>query len=201
MAITETESGAELKPSSRRSEVHFAAPGTSLVGTVDSYARSYWTEVCSLELLFSEYIQSLIPTAESFEPGKQVTSSDIDRIIGLIRRVRECVINYLHVQINVASADIDPFFTEQPMAEIYVVRENEFKPTVVMPISDYVKQLSKRYPSVNYDSLIEEVSESLFKVGLSDRLTDEGKHYLLLPNPVDLLCAARDRVLFSSGSY
>lgn len=201
MAITESESGAELKSGSGHGEVRFAEPGTNSIGMVDGYTRNYWTEVCSLELLFSEYIQSIIPAAESLEAAQQVASSDIDRIISVIRGIREWVISYLHVQIKMAPSDVDPFFVEQPMPEIYAVRESEFKPSTVMPLGDYVKRSSKRYPDVIYASIIEDVSDALFKVGMSSRSADEGKHYLLLPDPIDLLCATRDRVLFSIGSF
>lgn len=159
------------------------------------------TEVCTLELLFSEYIRSLIPVAESFEPGKQLTSSDIDQVIFLVRLLREQTINQLLACIHSAPDDVDPFFGQQSMPQLVVVYEKDFNPSATMPISAYMHRLSMQFQGFNYDMTLNGVDDPLFKIGVTMKPEDDGKHFLMLPDQKKLLEAARDGVLMAASSF
>lgn len=201
MAITR-EDGEEIKISQARKNLH--ASHTSAIiqplQNVDSGIQ-YRTEVCSLELLFSEYIWKLIPTAESFEPGKQITSNGIDQVIYLIHLLRGWAINHLVVYIDSFGEGNDPFFAQMPVPQLNVAKEGEFNPTFVMPIGEYLQQLSARHRTIDYDPMLLTIADEFFQIAVSGREEDNGKHYLLLPDQKVLLCAARDGVLFSTGAY
>lgn len=185
------EDGGQLQVSLTRDAARIAAGG----------GLDYRTEVCTLELLFSEYIQSFIPTAESFAPGDKLTSSDIDQVIYLVRLLREWVIEQLTVFINSPANTVDPFFAQAPRPQLVAVREIDFKPAAILPISVYLQQLSVRYSGISFCGELTSIAEHIFKIGVSNKPEDEGKHFLLLPDQNELLCAARDNELYVSAPY
>lgn len=157
----------------------------------------YQTEVCTMELQFSEYIQSLIPAAEAFEPGKQLTSQDIDKVIFLIRLLREHVINQLMACINSSQVAVDPFFGQQAVPFLGVVHEKDFKISSAMAVSTYLHRLVGMFHGFECDMSLRNLNDRLFKIGISMNKDDGGKHFLLLPDQRQLLKAARDGELLT----
>ena len=161
----------------------------------------YRTEVCTMELMFSEYIQSLIPVAEAFEPGKQLTSSDIDQVIFLIRLLREQVIKQLAAHIHSSQVAVDPFFSQQAVPQLIVVHEKDFKLSAAMPVSAYLHRLAGMFHGFEYDMTLSSLNDRLFIIGVSMNREDDGKHFFLLPDQKQLLEAARDGELLAPASY
>lgn len=162
---------------------------------------NYLTEVCSLELLISEYIAKLASVAETLTPDNKLASNDINQVIYLVRLLREWTIRQLSIYANSPVNVDDPFFAQVPMPQIVIVHESDFKPTFVMPISVYLYQLSVRYSGTSYDGELAAISENLFKVGVNTTDGSGRKHFLMLPDPTELLRAAKDNELFTTAAY
>ena len=161
----------------------------------------YRTEVCTMELQFSEYIQSLIPAAEAFEPGKQLTSQDIDQVIFLIRLLREHAIGQLAACIHSSQLAVDPFFSQQSVPQLVIVHEKDFKLSAAMPVAAYLQRLAGMFHGFEYDATLNSVNDRLFRIGVSMIREDDGKHFLLLPDQKKLLEAARDGALLTAASF
>ena len=195
------EDGSVVQP---LSSVTFQDGNSSAASTehVDSAEDGhYQTELCGLELVFSEYIQSLIVAAESFAADERVSSRDISQAIYLARLLREWAISHLTAYTHMSPTDCDPFFSEKPMPELVAEKDTDVKTSFVTPVSEYLRRFSERYGGVNYDPILLSITGELFKVGISERVADQSAHFLLLPDPKKLLASARDGMLFSVGSY
>ena len=168
---------------------------------VVSDEEHYQTELCGLELVFAEYIWSLIPAADSFDPDDKVSSRDINQAIYLIRLLREWAISHLTAYIHMAPVAHDPFFAEKPMPELVVEKEKDCRAVYVMPVGTYLQRFSERYGGVSYDPDLLSLTGELFKIGISDKPADEGAHFLMLPDPKELLRAASNNQPYVESSY
>lgn len=200
MAITQVEDGEEKPVVVSPRSPSFAQPTEAFVEATlhGPDTLDYRTEVCTLELLFADYIGTLIPVAESFSPDEQVTSRDIDQVVFLLRTLRETVIAQLSECLRVFP-DNDPFFPHPAMPQLAVVREKDIEPFATIPLSLYLQRLSVLHPHFAYDGILGTVSQDLFRVGVKPG--DEGKHYLILPEEKVLLRTAGSNNLFFASSY
>ena len=214
MAITQVEDGEERPIETKQSLlsveqklVGYGVPSEAFMrAMVDRPAYAdlcYRTDVCTLELLLAEYIGSLIPSAESFSPGEQPTSGDLDQVIYTLRLLRETVVSCISAYIySPPPSNLNSFFAPPPMPQVAVTQESGFEAAYVMPLREYLQHLFERHNEIKCDPMLMDIAAYLFRVGISARPEDGGKHFILLPDPKELLQAARDgKMLHTESNY
>lgn len=160
---------------------------------------------CDAEHFFASYIENLFCAAEMLASEKPFAAAKINQCnlptaVQLARTLREWVISQALAHLDdVAKAD--PFFGEQRVPMLVPVLGCDFNAGTMLSVGEYLHRLTTHHSGIGFDDVLPTLSPDTIQIGAAADPKIDGRHFLILPIPKDLLTAIQNNVLHIPDNY
>ncbi len=160
---------------------------------------------CDAEHFFASYIENLFCAAEMLVSEKPFAAAKINQCnlpaaVQLARTLREWVISQTLAHLD----DIDqgdPFFGELRVPMLVPVLACDFNTNTMLSVGEYLHRLITRHSGIGFDDVLPTLSPDTIQIGAAADPKIDGRHFLILPIPKDLLIAIQNNVLHMPDNY
>lgn len=148
------------------------------------------------EVYFSEYMTMFSKVFQgSEEILNEEAKTDIRLGIIFIRQVREFVLaqNYHHLETHTHA--LDPFFNNPQVPHLIPVPKDQFKAAHTIALPQYFQRLTQVFPGFSAPIHLQYIANGpmadAVSVGINAVSAGPMEHFLIMPDPVDILNAAK----------